>query len=170
MIVALFVPLLVISALQGQGGNGGKTNSIDELRKKVFKNTNDSVIKGNGCSWECRDVNDGYATQISGFDFKNARTFCKVYQSSDLTYDLGIDAGQRNLSCKMKDFESEYNKFKDGGKNNVNIKSSIEFKQDEKNINLVVTQKYKQCRTDTPAIRGEENYRACQIRLLRTIR
>ena len=136
MIAALFVPLLVISALQGQGENGGKTNSIDELRKKVFKNTNDSVIKGNGCSWECRDVNDGYATQISGFDFKSARTFCKVYQSSDLTYDLGIDAGQRNLSCKMKDFESEYNKFKDGGKNNVNIKSSIEFKQDEKNITM----------------------------------
>lgn len=46
----------------------------------------------------------------------------------------------------------------------------ISSKQDEKNINLVVTQKYKQCRTDTPAIRGEENYRACQIRLLRTIR
>ncbi len=47
----------------------------------------------------------------------------------------------------------------------------ISSNQDEKNINLVVTQKYKQCPDRYPGDKdGEENYRACQIRLLRTIR
>ena len=63
------------------------TTADTEEMKKVFP-LNDSVVENSKCEWKCRKVNDGYATQIIGFDFANGTTFCKVYEISDLNLDL----------------------------------------------------------------------------------
>ena len=72
-----------------------------EEMKKVFP-LNDSVVENSKCEWKCRKVNDGYATQIIGFDFANGTTFCKVYETSDLSLDLKFSANQTNATCRTE--------------------------------------------------------------------
>ena len=84
-----------------------------EEMKKVFP-LNDSVVENSKCEWKCRKVNDGYATQIIGFDFANGTTFCKVYEKSDLNLDLKFSANQTNATCRtevMKGLEAEATSF-----------------------------------------------------------
>lgn len=84
-----------------------------EEMKKVFP-LNDSVIENSKCEWKCRKVNDGYATQIIGFDFSNGTTFCKVYEKSDLNLDLKFSANQTNATCRTeirKGLETEATSF-----------------------------------------------------------
>ena len=85
-----------------------------EEMKKVFP-INDSVVENSKCEWKCRKVNDGYATQIIGFDFANGTTFCKVYEKSDLNLDLKFSANQTNATCRTevrKGLEAEATSFK----------------------------------------------------------
>lgn len=85
-----------------------------EEMKKVFP-LNDSVVENSKCEWKCRKVNDGYATQIIGFDFANGTTFCKVYEISDLNLDLKFSANQTNATCRTevrKGLEVEATSFK----------------------------------------------------------
>ncbi|WP_276950827.1 hypothetical protein [Helicobacter rodentium] len=75
---------------------------------------NDSVVENSKCEWKCRKVNDGYATQIIGFDFSNGTTFCKVYEKSDLNLDLKFSANQTNATCRTeirKGLETEATSF-----------------------------------------------------------
>lgn len=84
-----------------------------EEMKKVFP-INDSVVENSKCEWKCRKVNDGYATQIIGFDFSNGTTFCKVYEKSDLNLDLKFSANQTNATCRTeirKGLETEATSF-----------------------------------------------------------
>jgi|GEM_PF-2228774 len=84
-----------------------------EEMKKVFP-LNDSVVENSKCEWKCRKVNDGYATQIIGFDFANGTTFCKVYEKSDLNLDLKFSANQTNATCRTeirKGLETEATSF-----------------------------------------------------------
>lgn len=84
-----------------------------EEMKKVFP-LNDSVVENSKCEWKCRKVNDGYATQIIGFDFSNGTTFCKVYEISDLNLDLKFSANQTNATCRTevrKGLETEATSF-----------------------------------------------------------
>ncbi|WP_416860922.1 hypothetical protein [Helicobacter ganmani] len=85
-----------------------------EEMKKVFP-LNDSVVENSKCEWKCRKVNDGYATQIIGFNFANGTTFCKVYEISDLNLDLKFSANQTNATCRTevrKGLEAEATSFK----------------------------------------------------------
>ena len=89
------------------------TTADTEEMKKVFP-LNDSVVENSKCEWKCRKVNDGYATQIIGFDFANGTTFCKVYEKSDLNLDLKFSANQTNATCRtevMKGLEAEATSF-----------------------------------------------------------
>ncbi len=90
------------------------TTADTEEMKKVFP-LNDSVVENSKCEWKCRKVNDGYATQIIGFDFANGTTFCKVYEISDLNLDLKFSANQTNTTCRTevrKGLEAEATSFK----------------------------------------------------------
>lgn len=90
------------------------TTADTEEMKKVFP-LNDSVVENSKCEWKCRKVNDGYATQIIGFDFANGTTFCKVYEISDLNLDLKFSANQTNATCRTevrKGLETEATSFK----------------------------------------------------------
>lgn len=88
-------------------------NAEDDLKQqieaKIFSNPNDYIIDSQQCTWECRDVKSGYATQITGFDFKNGMTYCKVFNENNLDQDLGINANRTNKACIFKpDIENEY--------------------------------------------------------------
>ncbi|WP_276950833.1 hypothetical protein [Helicobacter rodentium] len=90
------------------------TTADTEEMKKVFP-LSDSVVENSKCEWKCRKVNDGYATQIIGFDFANGTTFCKVYEISDLNLDLKFSANQTNATCRTevrKGLETEATSFK----------------------------------------------------------
>lgn len=90
------------------------TTADTEEMKKVFP-LSDSVVENSKCEWKCRKVNDGYATQIIGFDFANGTTFCKVYEISDLNLDLKFSANQTNATCRTevrKGLEAEATSFK----------------------------------------------------------
>ena len=106
------------------------TSDTEEM-KKVFP-INDSVVENSKCEWKCRKVNDGYATQIIGFDFANGTTFCKVYEKSDLNLDLKFSANQTNATCvkAMKErskFKSELTAFENLLKNNNQLESKISY-------------------------------------------
>lgn len=98
------------------------SETIQAELAKIFPK-NDAVVENEACSWKCREVNDGYATQIIGFNFTNGTTFCKVYEKSNLDLDLKFSANQRNKSCvnevrngleiEITQFQNLLNKNKD---------------------------------------------------------
>lgn len=79
-----------------------KADALSERLTNVFTSQTDDVVSNGSCSWECRDVNDGYVTQIIGFDFKNGTTFCNVFLESDLNQDLGLNASRTNTACCIR--------------------------------------------------------------------
>lgn len=108
-----------------------------QLENKVFS-ADDKVVNGETCSWECRDVNDEYATQIVGFDFPSGKTYCKVFRKENLDYDLGIDASRINTACALKlNIENEYNEIISNTNNfNKNRESSIKYVKNDSKVNL----------------------------------
>lgn len=133
-LILLYVCNVFADAQQSQTSN----NANIQLENKVFSK-NDKVIKSETCSWECRDVNDKYATQIVGFDFPSGKTYCKVFKKENLDYDLGIDASRINTACALKlNIDSEYNQIIGSNTNNFNNnrESSIRHTKNDKNINL----------------------------------
>ena len=106
----ILISLLILSQMVFANQNGANSNgqahtqatqgsTTIEEQKKIFSNLNDAIVDNGKCSWECRDVKSGYATQIIGFDFKNGKTFCRVYKKEDLNLDLKFDASRVNLTC-----------------------------------------------------------------------
>ncbi|WP_300827221.1 MULTISPECIES: hypothetical protein [Helicobacter] len=129
--------LLII--LLSCGISMANTTTGVSVEAKIFSNPNDKIISGGACSWECRDVNKGYATQIIGFDFKSGTTYCKAFQQDNLDQDLGVDASRINTACALKpNIESEYNQIIGGNASSYNSKreSSIAYVQNDKHINL----------------------------------
>lgn len=112
--------------------------------QKIFVD-DDSIVEKRTCSWECRDVSNNYATQIVGFDFKKGKTFCKVYEKTNLKQDLGINADRINTACvadlnsQGKNYiESQYQSIvgNDSAKYNSNVQSSISYVQANNKISL----------------------------------
>ncbi|STQ92033.1 hypothetical protein [Helicobacter fennelliae] len=129
--------LLII--LLSCGISMANTTTGVSVEAKIFSNPNDKIISGGACSWECRDVNKGYATQIIGFDFKSGTTYCKAFNDNNLDQDLGVDASRINIACALKpNIESEYNQIIGGNASSYNSKreSSIAYIQNDKHINL----------------------------------
>ncbi|MCI2236796.1 hypothetical protein NCR96_08890 [Helicobacter sp. 14348-15] len=110
-----------------------------EEMKKVFP-LNDSVVENSKCEWKCRKVNDGYATQIIGFDFANGTTFCKVYEKSDLNLDLKFSANQTNATCRKevrKGFETEATSFESLLNQNKNfLESKITYTEKSNSLTM----------------------------------
>ncbi|BDB65726.1 hypothetical protein T36_2205 (plasmid) [Helicobacter cinaedi] len=130
LFAVLFIPFLLLANGNQQSAENA---SVNQKAKKVFSSNTDIISKN--CSWECRDVNSGYVTQISGFDFKNGRTFCKVFDETNLTQDLGIEAGKRVTGCNIPNLANQYQDIINSSKK-FQISSNIKFQQDEKNITM----------------------------------
>ena len=127
--------------------NGNLANNATNLSNKdniYFKNPNDTHIKGGSCSWECRETTQNYAAIIIGFDIFNGKTFCKVYERTNSSQLLSIDASKTNEACanelknKMKDKANEYennisNKAND---KKISYNSKIAFNSNDTQITL----------------------------------
>lgn len=136
----IFISLLFLSQMVFANQNGANSNgqvhtqatqgsTTIEEQKKIFSNLNDAIVDNGKCSWECRDVKSGYATQIIGFDFKNGKTFCRVYKKEDLNLDLKFDASRVNLTCAKEvrnGVEAEITNYANL-RANVQDKSSITY-------------------------------------------
>ncbi|HEE6715443.1 TPA: hypothetical protein R7188_001782, partial [Campylobacter coli] len=61
----LFFTLVSILSANEKPPPNPQTN-LEEM-KKIFTNLNDDIVDNGVCTWECRDVKDGYSTQITGF-------------------------------------------------------------------------------------------------------
>ncbi|WP_270975455.1 hypothetical protein [Campylobacter helveticus] len=92
---------------QSTGGNIGETTAKE--MEKIFKSPNDAVINNGKCTWECRDVKSGYVTQISGFDFKEGITYCRIYERNNLDEALVYNANRQNKQC-IADIYTKENK------------------------------------------------------------
>ncbi|MCR2062552.1 hypothetical protein [Campylobacter helveticus] len=138
----LLILLLCLNSMVFANGTGANTSpnppgstTIDE-QKKIFVSLNDDVISNGKCTWECRDVKSGYATQIIGFDFKNGTTYCRVYKKEELELDLKFDASRTNLECSknvkagLKDEIAKYGNLKP----NISTQSSITQNPDNSKI------------------------------------
>lgn len=138
----LLILLLCLNSMVFANGTGANTSpnpagstTIDE-QKKIFVSLNDDVISNGKCTWECRDVKSGYATQIIGFDFKNGTTYCRVYKKEELELDLKFDASRTNLECSknvkagLKDEIAKYGNLKP----NISTQSSITHNPDNSKI------------------------------------
>lgn len=138
----LLILLLYLNSMVFANGTGANTSpnpagstTIDE-QKKIFVSLNDDVISNGKCTWECRDVKSGYATQIIGFDFKNGTTYCRVYKKEELELDLKFDASRTNLECSknvkagLKDEIAKYGNLKP----NISTQSSITRNPDNSKI------------------------------------
>ena len=131
--------ILLLSSLFLVFSNMKADDVIDEKLADIFVSTDDKIVENGSCSWECRDVNDGYVTQIIGFDFKSGTTYCKVFASDNLDLDLGVNATRVNTACALNvtQIESEYNSLiGDDGKGGTTTQkeSSISYTQSDSKL------------------------------------
>ncbi|HEC1830280.1 TPA: hypothetical protein R1782_001651 [Campylobacter coli] len=132
----LFFTLVSILSANEKPPPNPQTN-LEEM-KKIFTNLNDDIVDNGVCTWECRDVKDGYSTQITGFDFKNGTTFCKLFQDTDLNLDLKYDASRTNLACakEINALTNEELKKYQNIKTDISVKSQISENLNNNNINF----------------------------------
>lgn len=83
--------LIIVLALQVAFGADEKLNFLADK--------NDGYVSGRQCTWECREVQDGYGTRIIDFDFQNGRTICEVFNSATGEY-IG-DGSKTNKDCSL---------------------------------------------------------------------
>lgn len=128
LLILFFLNILI--AQDGGGGvQGTSSQTTAEEMKKIFANPNDDIIDNGECEWKCREVNEGYGTQIIGFDFKNGITFCRVYKQTNFDLDLKFNASQTNLACARNVYDNLEKEIKEYENINRNIKfeSSIKY-------------------------------------------
>ena len=117
---------------QSTGGNIGETTAKE--MEKIFKSPNDAIINNGECTWECRDVKSGYVTQISGFDFKEGITYCRIYERSNLDEALIYNANRQNKQC-IADIYTKENKKNE-------IENLLEIVKKNKNQGIESSIKY----------------------------
>ena len=61
ILLLIFINILFANTQNSQSSSVSETTQA-ELAKIFPKN--DAVVENEACSWKCRDVNNGYATQI----------------------------------------------------------------------------------------------------------
>lgn len=116
-------------------------NNMTELERKVFPK-NDQIVNTGSCSWQswqCRDVNSGYVTEIIGFNFELGVTYCKIYKETDMEKDLGINANRINEACIPKSGMTKLAKYfvnNFAEKYNQPKESNITYVKNEENLNL----------------------------------
>ncbi|EPV1984670.1 hypothetical protein ACV20C_001473 [Campylobacter upsaliensis] len=112
-ILILLLCLNIFAFANGAGNNQAGQSNISETTAqemaKIFKSPNDAIVNSGKCSWECRDVKSGYVTQISGFDFKEGITYCRIYEENNLDEPLIYNANRQNKKC-LTDIYSKENK------------------------------------------------------------
>lgn len=92
--------------------------------RKIFSQE-DAVVRNGKCSFECRKVNDGYGTQIIGYDFKNGMTYCSVFELSNQELPLRFNADKQNEQCVDDSLAIYANTNFAKRDRTANIKSSI---------------------------------------------
>lgn len=109
ILISLLILSQMVFANQDGANSSGQTNisqtTAQEL-KKIFPK-DDAIVDNGKCSWECRDVKSGYVAQISGFDFKNGITYCRVYEKNNLDEPLIYNANRQNKKCLLDIYSKE---------------------------------------------------------------
>ena len=113
-ILILLLCLNIFAFANGAGNNQVGQSNISETTAqemaKIFKSPNDAIVNSGKCSWECRDVKSGYVTQISGFDFKEGITYCRIYEENNLDEPLIYNANRQNKKCLIDIYSKENKK------------------------------------------------------------
>ncbi|EPM8361973.1 hypothetical protein ACTSAC_001763, partial [Campylobacter jejuni] len=124
LLLCLNIFAFASSAGNNQAGQSNISETTAQEMAKIFKSPNDAIVNSGKCSWECRDVKSGYVTQISGFDFKEGITYCRIYEENNLDEPLIYNANRQNLNC-LKDI------YKGLGNNSL-VQNLIEIAKKDK--------------------------------------
>ncbi|EAI0017044.1 hypothetical protein E0F87_06530 [Campylobacter upsaliensis] len=124
LLLCLNIFAFASSAGNNQAGQSNISETTAQEMAKIFKSLNDAIVNSGKCSWECRDVKSGYVTQISGFDFKEGITYCRIYEENNLDEPLIYNANRQNLNC-LKDI------YKGLGNNSL-VQNLIEIAKKDK--------------------------------------
>ncbi|MBX7491210.1 hypothetical protein [Helicobacter turcicus] len=136
-LILLSLNLLLANTQQSTQGSYSATTQAELA--KIFPR-DDAIVENEACSWKCRDTNAGYYTQISGFDFKNGITYCRVYEQTNLDEALIYNANKQNMQCTKDIYKSlDYSKI-----NNIislanskqKLSSQIKYEPKENEITL----------------------------------
>lgn len=138
ILLLIFINILFANTQNSQSSSVSETTQA-ELAKIFPKN--DAVVENEACSWKCRDVNNGYVTQISGFDFKNGITYCRVFEMENLDQALIYNANKQNLNCIKNVYSglennAEAQKIKALSEKNKDFTSQIQYNKKENEITL----------------------------------
>lgn len=89
--------LIFILALGLQIGFGADENGNGEDSPFL---KNDSISNNSTCSWQCREVKNGYTTKIKGYDIVSGETQCAIFLNGTET-PLDYNANQINNACSL---------------------------------------------------------------------
>lgn len=133
--------ILALGLQIGFGADENGQNDNEQLKKEVFVNSNDRVVDGGSCTWQCRQVKQGYKTKIMNVDYETGTTICKIYEANNENNILPINANRTNEACRAgrnKAIVDEYANLVEKNTNKAakNRGSSIKYDNNQKQLRL----------------------------------
>ena len=131
--------ILALGLQVGLFGAEGESGSNQTNQEESPFSKDDLYVKSGSCSWQCREVKDGYVTKISGYDIVSGETQCVVFkQGTEIPLDY--NANQTNDACSlsknMKD--NIVDKVIDIKSNGIGTDGrNIKYNYDGKNKNII---------------------------------